>query len=130
VRVSVGGLVSSSGIGVGGNKVDSGIFVSLAQANNSDLQWFVSHHGTGQGGHPQVLAFGALPASATSSSPLGEQGWHNLSIAFNGATKIVTAYADGVQLASLRDVSGQPSNGWAALACGWNECLYRSFSVV
>ena len=30
---------------------------------------------------------------------------------------------------SLAEVAVGYQNGWAALGCGWNECLYRSFQI-
>jgi galactosylceramidase len=118
--VSVGGLVNSSGIGVGGNQPDSGVFLK-ASVNKWSLEY-----ATGE-----VLSNGTLPAATNAttaaSAETKSQAWHELSVEFRARTGIVVVI-DGHTVAS-HVVGVVYKNGWAAIGCGWNECLYRSFEI-
>jgi hypothetical protein len=39
------------------------------------------------------------------------------------------AKIDGVRLAGLAREEIPHKNGWAALGCGWNECLYQTVRI-
>jgi hypothetical protein len=39
------------------------------------------------------------------------------------------AEIDGVRLAGLAREEIPHKNGWAALGCGWNECLYQTVRI-
>ena len=106
-HVAIGGLVNSSGIGANGNQPDSGVFLH-AGGSSWSLQ-----HATGR-----VLRNGTLPAA---NSP-----WRELSLTF-GAGGTIVAAVDGEAVASVAD--GTYPNGWAALGCGWNECLFQSMRI-
>ena len=113
-HVSVGGLVSESGIAIGGNQPDSGIFLQLQHGGVWRLTKKVK-------GGAVELANGTVGAAA------GGTTWIELSLSFQGGGKIV-ASIDGHQLASVTDTTN--ANGWAALGCSWGaECLYQSFTV-
>jgi hypothetical protein len=115
--VSVGGLVSESGIAIGGNQPDSGIFLQLQRGESLMLIWALTKKVKG----------GAIDlAIGTVDTADGGAKWVELSLAFRGHGRIV-ASIDGQQVASVTDTTN--ANGWAALGCSWDECLYQSFSV-
>ena len=107
-HVSIGGLVNSSGIGANGNRPDSGVFL---QAGGSSWSLQLA---TGR-----VLRNGTLPAVVAGP-------WRELSLTF-GADGTIVAAVDGETVASVAD--GTYPNGWAALGCGWNECLFQSMRI-
>jgi hypothetical protein len=121
--VAVGGLVNSSGIGVNGNKPDSGVFLRAGAG-----AWSVVL-GTGE-----ILRNGTLPderaAAGSSTVRAGQRGgvWRELSLGFEGSGSVV-AEIDGVRLAGLTRAEIPYKNGWAALGCGWNECLYQTVRI-
>jgi len=107
--IAIGGLVSSSGIAVNGNQPDSGIFLRISDGGNWRLQ---RAHGSGA-----TLCNGTLPLA---------KSWRDVSLEFKADGRI-TAVVDGSVIANVHD--GYYRNGWAALGCGWNECLYQTFRI-
>lgn len=111
--VSVGGLVRESGIAIGGNQPDSGVFLQL----KSNKLWALIKKT--KGGSIE-LATGRVAIVSNDDT------WVELRVAFMGEGKI-TAYINNNQVANVTDKTY--TNGWAALGCSWDECLYRSFSI-
>jgi len=68
-----------------------------------------------------ALAQGPIPGA-----PPDAGGWHEASVVFGPAGSIQAA-VNGVLVGAVIDT--HYSNGWAALGCGWHECIFKDFSL-